>query len=1325
MRRLVSLLVLITFCFSNLSSSLVFAQTLNLPSPTQLLSVSPSYSFPVLRGLKLDSKNPLNIEFIIDPGAQKTVNKEEAGLLIKYFLAALTIPKENLWVNLSPYESSRIIPGPLSQTELGEDMLGQDYLLKQLASSMTYPESETGKAYWNDIQGRGLIHQTRDTTGMINHAPTNTFNRIWITADKAQIYEGKNVALITKSSLKALTEEDYLAMNKNGAGVDPRVDPKQNNISLNNGRTHGSAPTDAFKQYILPSINQEINQGKNFAQLRQIYNAVILGLWFKNKFQESFYKNYLNKETIKGIDTADKTSKDKIYNLYVEAFKKGVYNYVKKESVGANNYSPVKKITKRQYFSGGVKPAEGLPPEGAAITTDPAAVSGISGQPVVVAAAQMSPNVPAPIPAIGSSQDLRAKAEELAAQRNFVMPGGDPLRSSVRDALRELSDAETPQPPAVRSGTQASDVSASLQLNKGIMDISSLRQKNSRVEAQRLAVAAAEQSGLLKPTDEAIRGKLRSITESLLRRSYNDDDQNQAAERFAVMFNGFISKGFVHADNFGDFLDFFSALRASVGYDYPGAAYYAYSTWDALSKGAKVGLQISYLCALAVAVYGLHNSGVDPMSALSLHIKSTDPVAIAAGDAIMTTVLGGTVGGIVTIPPSLIVAMVWQRITAHRAKARAIKVRDAASDVIQLLESMLDASAGVTSKELDFPKLRRIVEGGPIDAYRELNQRGSGIDVIYEAIKKLDPVYFSALEKRTGWSDKQGNVIKFMRIWHAHTMPGGWRALSADEIARYQAEDGKRITIEGRELTVHRVWTGELAVTTCTPEQIQAKKDYLRECIFKDKQIKWLMDEGWVGPGGSSDDLRSRYVEPEPDPESGYRYDPYIPSAEEQFLARCPEVKDVIGALKTVTDKYGYDALTKLYKKAGKDRAPLAFSVLAAVQRIIHDEKDLARLGDYIAAIAGKKYTPPKGEVTRTSVAVRETRYEGWSDDYESYDDAEEIGVGVQVLKKFLERADEITSEQQLVSVIKELWAKPVVGRFQKFTGVNNRMPQADGDPYEREVTHDVRLLELDGRGVLAGFRLDRLIKNLRDNLENTQERERIVKKIIVLGSREGAERIAALVIGADQDGKINYRQASLGFALVLFKEISKHDADLALLYLGKIKAEADNSPIVGTNLPPRAVPYGLAIRKAVSEIKDEGLKDLRLSWQKGLMTAWGAQFPVESVLTDEEFDVLWHAHANIPYNNVVEKLSYVMQHAPRITADQRKWLIKNKWLGKKETADAVGGLTWDNTKIEKFGDGNFYFENIPNLKEVKSMGFVINGLYADKTIGQLMETVK
>jgi hypothetical protein len=116
-----------------------------------------------------------------------------------------------------------------------------------------------------------------------------------------------------------------------------------------------------MRNIIVPLIEKEVNTGKHFAQLRQLYSAIIMAGWFKRKLKDTVLNQiYFNQKKIKGADGNDPVLKEKIYNEYVKAFNHGVYNYVKKESVGANpagagqaNYSPAKKIVKRQYFSGG------------------------------------------------------------------------------------------------------------------------------------------------------------------------------------------------------------------------------------------------------------------------------------------------------------------------------------------------------------------------------------------------------------------------------------------------------------------------------------------------------------------------------------------------------------------------------------------------------------------------------------------------------------------------------------------------------------------------------------------------------------------------------------------------------------------------------------------------------------------------------------------------------------------------------------------------------------------------------------------------------------
>jgi hypothetical protein len=158
--------------------------------------------------------------------------------------------------------------------------------------------------------------------------------------------EADDRAVITEATLKVMTEEDYLAMQKNNfVGVGSK--PTRNNGQVTNLPLQGSNTT-AMRDIIIPLIEKEVNTGKDFAQLRQLYRSIIMAEWFKKKLKSTILNQvYFNKEKIKGADCNDPKIKDKIYNEYVNAFKTGVYNMIKTERVGM-------KISKRQYFSGGV-----------------------------------------------------------------------------------------------------------------------------------------------------------------------------------------------------------------------------------------------------------------------------------------------------------------------------------------------------------------------------------------------------------------------------------------------------------------------------------------------------------------------------------------------------------------------------------------------------------------------------------------------------------------------------------------------------------------------------------------------------------------------------------------------------------------------------------------------------------------------------------------------------------------------------------------------------------------------------------------------------------
>src|SRR6202453_1815454 len=211
-KRVIAALICITFSFSNLQYAHAEDFSINqLPVPGTMVGESAPFAPLALKGIVINPKKPLEFQFIVDTGKgpQDTASvKDQANQLEKYFLAGLTIPEGDLWVNLSPYEKNRIVPEALGQTDLGRDLLAQDYILKQLTASLIYPEKDLGKEFWSRVYAKA--QQQFGTTNV----PVNTFNKVWILPDQAQVFEHGAAAYVTKATLKVMLDEDYLALSR-------------------------------------------------------------------------------------------------------------------------------------------------------------------------------------------------------------------------------------------------------------------------------------------------------------------------------------------------------------------------------------------------------------------------------------------------------------------------------------------------------------------------------------------------------------------------------------------------------------------------------------------------------------------------------------------------------------------------------------------------------------------------------------------------------------------------------------------------------------------------------------------------------------------------------------------------------------------------------------------------------------------------------------------------------------------------------------------------------------------------------------------------------
>jgi hypothetical protein len=315
-----------------------FAQVAFLPAAGSMVNMTARFNPIAIKGVQLHPDNPFKFDFIVDTGDSESSQQElqeEGKKMIGYFLASLTTPEKDMWVNLSPYEKQRIIPSTFGQTEMGKELLSQDYLLKQIMATALYPERQLGKEFWKKVYAQA---QTKFGT---TNVPVNTFNKVWILPDQALVYENSktNSVFVVRSSLKVMLEQDYLAAKKHHSLRDSSA---QNDVS--------ALSSQVIREIVIPALTKEVNEGRNFAPLRQVYQSLILAAWYKKNLHDNVIAQaYVDRGKIAGIDVKDKKITEKIYHQYLKAYRKGVYNFIKDE------IDPVTQTeVPRKYFSGGL-----------------------------------------------------------------------------------------------------------------------------------------------------------------------------------------------------------------------------------------------------------------------------------------------------------------------------------------------------------------------------------------------------------------------------------------------------------------------------------------------------------------------------------------------------------------------------------------------------------------------------------------------------------------------------------------------------------------------------------------------------------------------------------------------------------------------------------------------------------------------------------------------------------------------------------------------------------------------------------------------------------
>ncbi|MFC1698750.1 hypothetical protein ACFL1I_02155 [Candidatus Omnitrophota bacterium] len=303
------------------------------------------YTPPTLKSLIVHPESTDNyFDFILDTQEEPVEDEDSlepiAKELIDYFFLGITLPSDDLWVNLNSVRQNAITSPRLALTDIGKVLLEADLTLKKDCCRFTDPRTKTGKEYWGKLQAR--LNEANLSTSQL---PIG--NRFWIIPEEAVVEENSDnhTVTIVKSKLKVCLQQEYLELQNNQVTL----------LSDQNQHPQARLAQDiadfTMKEVILPAIQEEVNYGKAYAKLRQVYNSLILAEYYKQKYHhgQGLYPKLINRAHIQGLESNEPWNTQDFYQAYVKSAQEGEYKLTQQE------YDPyLASMVQKYYFYGGV-----------------------------------------------------------------------------------------------------------------------------------------------------------------------------------------------------------------------------------------------------------------------------------------------------------------------------------------------------------------------------------------------------------------------------------------------------------------------------------------------------------------------------------------------------------------------------------------------------------------------------------------------------------------------------------------------------------------------------------------------------------------------------------------------------------------------------------------------------------------------------------------------------------------------------------------------------------------------------------------------------------
>ncbi|MFF5154770.1 hypothetical protein ACFY3N_00615 [Streptomyces sp. NPDC000348] len=174
----------------------------------------------------------------------------------------LALSPDRMWVNLNPDQPDKIMDEAFGETDAGRVLLEADMEMKRDWSRALNPKESPGREFMAAVP-------------KVDGVPCWGPGRNWIVPDRAQVREQDGGIYILDAPLKV----DHAPMDFTTPVPGERCDKKLTEAEKEQG-------VRLMKQWIIPAVQEKVNNDPKYADLRRVYKARVAAEWIRQQDAE-------------------------------------------------------------------------------------------------------------------------------------------------------------------------------------------------------------------------------------------------------------------------------------------------------------------------------------------------------------------------------------------------------------------------------------------------------------------------------------------------------------------------------------------------------------------------------------------------------------------------------------------------------------------------------------------------------------------------------------------------------------------------------------------------------------------------------------------------------------------------------------------------------------------------------------------------------------------------------------------------------------------------------------------------------------------------------